>query len=135
MLTIDVRQGFKALLKPCRTSLIKFICKNSYGLKAVNYYWKKNSSGMLDWVLNTPLIFKLLREKLVSCKNNLQLNHSSTGNYLLCDSHMSFLKVTFFTHFFFLESLNQNSLQCHLYYNIKFFHGSCISTGIINKVT
>ena len=32
---------------------------------------------------------------------------------------MPSLKVIFFVHFFFLESLNKNVLQCHLYYHMS----------------
>ena len=70
------------------------------------------------------MIFTLYREKLskfVSCQNKLKINDSSTGICLLCNIYMSLLKVTFFAHFFFLESLNNNAFQCHLNYNIEFF--------------
>ena len=92
----------EAYLEPSRTSTIKLFCNfhkdapsyadvllgskyaSAYtyifdnifdkGLKVVNYLRKRISSEMFDWVLNTPPIFKLLREnlsKFVSCQNKL----------------------------------------------------------------
>ena len=43
-------------------------------------------------------------------------NHTSTGIYLLCNIDMSLLKVTFFAHFFFLESLSHVATRSSLIY-------------------
>ena len=59
--------------------------------------------------INTPLEFKLLREKLRSLLNpkiNSQLTHSSKGSCSLCNIYKFLLKVTFFVHFYFLGSPN-----------------------------
>ena len=65
---------------------------------------------MFDWVLNIPLIFRLLREKLgrslFHVKINSQLIHSSRGSRSLCNIYKSL-------------DLQTNVLQCHLYCNIK----------------
>ena len=109
-------------------------------LKVVNYFWERISSENFGWVLNTSLIFKLLRENLsticsqpnfVSYQNIFlaRLSHSSGGTCSLFNIYMSSLKVIVFDHFFFLESLNKNVLQYYLYYNITF----CISTCIMNN--
>ena len=93
-------------------------------LKVVNYFRERISSEIFDWVLNTSPIFKLLGEhlsKFVSSQNKLlaRLNHSSREICSFCNIYMSSLKVIFFVHFFFLESLNKNVLQCHLYCNMS----------------
>ena len=101
------------------------ICENSYRLKAVNYFHKKISSEMFGWVLNIPLIFKILREKpsrsLFHVKINSQLTHSSRRTCSLCNICKSLLKVTFFVHFYFLESLNLRALVSSIWqYHILF---------------
>ena len=101
------------------------ICENSYRLKAVNYFRKKISSEMFGWVLNIPLIFKILREKpsrsLFHVKTNSQLTHSSRRTCSLCNICKSLLKVTFFVHFYFLESLNLRALVSSIWqYHILF---------------
>ena len=93
-------------------------------LKVVNYFRERISSEIFDWVLNTSPIFKLLGEhlsKFVSSQNKLlaRLNHSSREICSFCNIYMPSLKVIFFVHFFFLESLNKNVLQCHLYCNMS----------------
>ena len=104
-------------------------------LKVANNFRERISSEIFDWVLTTSPIFKLLREnvsticsqpKFVSYQNKYlaRLSHSFRGTCSLCNIYMSSLKVIFFVHLFFLESLNKNVLQYHLYYNIIF----CIST-------
>ena len=105
-------------------------------LKVVHYFWERISSEIFDWVRNTSPIFKLLGQnlsKFVSCQNTFlaRLNHSFRGICSLCNIYMSSLKVIFSVHFFFLESLKKNVLECHLYYSVTF----CISTCIMNKVT
>ena len=47
-------------LEPCRISTMQLFCKNSQQLQDINYIWKKAPSKMFNWVLNTPLIGKVL---------------------------------------------------------------------------
>ena len=95
---------------------------------------------MLEWVLNTPLIFNLLREKLskfVSSKNRLYLNHFSTGIYLLCNICMSLLKVTFLhpspVSFSWIPNPERVIVSYVLQYQILSLRLS--PTCIINKIT
>ena len=68
---------------------------------------------MFGWVLNIPLIFKLLRGKLsrslFHVKINSQLTHSSRGCCLFCNIFKSLLKDSFFVHFYFLGSSSQRA--------------------------
>ena len=43
--------------------MMKIIYENRYGLKVFNYFRKKIPSEIFDWVLNTPLTFKIFRKK------------------------------------------------------------------------
>ena len=47
-------------LEPCQISTMQLFCKNSQQLQDINYIWKKAPSKMFNWVLNTPLIEKVL---------------------------------------------------------------------------
>ena len=49
-----------AYLEPYRTSMKDHFWENNERPKDVNYYCKNAPSQMLDWVLNTPLIGKVL---------------------------------------------------------------------------
>ena len=43
--------NFEAYLGPCKISLVELLCKNSYRLKAVDYFHKNSQLWMLDRVL------------------------------------------------------------------------------------
>ena len=129
----DDYSGFNHIRR-CFWNLVKH---EAYLLKQVRaeshqLFLQNNSIRDIRWVQNTPLIFKLLREKLggSSFHDNINslLNYSSRGICPLCNI-LSILEVTLFVHFYFLQSLSV-MLQCPVYCNIKFF----ISTSILNKV-
>ena len=103
--------------------MMNLICKNSYGLEAVNYYLKNIPSEMSSWVLNAPLMFKLLREKhsrsLLHVKVNCWLTNSFGRSSSLCSIYKSLLKVTISVHFYFLGSPNERvSLSFILQYQL-----------------
>ena len=54
---------FRGILEPSQTSMMKLICENSKGLKAVRYFFKNIQSKIFSWVLNKSLIFKLMGEQ------------------------------------------------------------------------
>ena len=58
--SLDGSTGLKwnkleAYLEPSQISTMELFWKNSWRLKAVNYFRKNTSSQMFDWVLNTSL--------------------------------------------------------------------------------
>ena len=64
---------------------------------------------MFDWVLNIPLIFKLLRRKLSRSLFNVKINsyqiYSFKGSCSVSNDYELLWKVTYFVQFYFLESL------------------------------
>ena len=95
-----------AFWEPSQTPIWSLFAKI---VKGVSYFFRNIPSEIFGWVLNTPLIFELLRGKLNRSlfhdKINSQVNFSSRGICSLCNI-LSLLKVTFFVHFYFLRSLN-----------------------------
>ena len=79
---------------------------------------------MSNWVLNTALIFKILREKISRSLLHIKIIYQPTDSFRrsfsLCSIYKSLLKVSIFVHFYFL-GLRINVFQCHLYCNINFF--------------
>ena len=93
---------------------------------------------MFDWVLNTPLIFKRLREKLFHVKitSSIMLNHSSRGICSLCKFYVSLLKVIFSSISFVLNLWTKcSSVICITISNTFSAAVDTCSTCILNKVT
>ena len=85
---------------------MKLICKNSEELEAVNYFLKNISSETSSWVLNTPLILKLLRQKLSRSLLQAKINCQLTNFFRscsLCSIYKSLLKFIFLSISIFLN--------------------------------
>ena len=61
---------------------------------------------MFCWFINIPLIFKILRRKFSRSFFHVKIN-SSKRRFSFCNIHKSLLKISFFVHFYFLGSLNE----------------------------